>query len=200
MTRTGVIATLVASMALAGCSSSFTGLSGSISDFKCKAPEGVACTSVSGVYANSVAGNIPGMEQSSPASKKDASGKASAQPIPDYAGNTGVKGKFSPRALTAPNSGDPIRIPPLVLRVWIAPWEDSDGDLHDQDYFYTIIANGRWMIEANREHIRDQFKPLYPLKSKSNKAAESAETPLNPEAEAEATVSAAVAQTNGMPK
>ena len=200
MTRTVMIAAVVTSMALVGCSSSFSGLSGSNSDFKCKAPEGVACTSVSGVYANSVAGNIPGMEQSAPASKKDASDKASAQSTPDYASNTGVKGKFSPRALTAPNSGDPIRIPPLVLRVWIAPWEDSDGDLHEQDYFYTVIANGRWMIEANREHIRDQFKPLYPLKSKSNKAAEPAESQMNPDAEAETTVSAAVAQTNGMPK
>lgn len=42
----------------------------------------------------------------------------------------------------------PIRIPPVVLRIWTAPWEDSDGDLHKPGYIYCEInqKRGRWLF------------------------------------------------------
>lgn len=58
--------------------------------------------------------------------------------------------KVSPRDMNAQYSGMPVRQPPLVLRVWMAPYEDEGGDLHDQSYFYTMVHSGKWMIEANR--------------------------------------------------
>jgi conjugal transfer pilus assembly protein TraV len=75
-----------------------------------------------------------------------------------------LPGYFSPRDLATPNSGDPIRMPPLVLRVWIAPWEDTDGDLHDQHYLYTVVHQGKWLIETNHQQIRDAYKPVFPLR------------------------------------
>jgi conjugal transfer pilus assembly protein TraV len=75
-------------------------------------------------------------------------------------------GYFSPRDLATPNSGDPIRMAPLVLRVWIAPWEDTDGDLHDQHYLYTVVHQGKWLIETNQQQIRDAYKPVFPLRGK----------------------------------
>lgn len=147
---------------LAGCTS-ITGLSGSKSELACKAPEGVTCTSVSGIYANSLEGNLPGQQRSAAAG---APVETKSGPTITKSGGSADAAVFSPRDLTTPNSGDPIRLAPLVLRVWIAPWEDMDGDLHDQHYVYTVLNRGKWLIEANRQTIRDRFKPVYPLAGK----------------------------------
>lgn len=42
----------------------------------------------------------------------------------------------------------PIRLPPRIIRIWIAPWEDSDGDLHQTSYIYSEISpkKGRWLF------------------------------------------------------
>ena len=68
----------------------------------------------------------------------------------------------------------PVRQPPLVLRVWMAPYEDESGDLHDQSYFYTMVHSGKWMIEANRNSISSQFKPIYPLNRPTQSSQEQA--------------------------
>jgi conjugal transfer pilus assembly protein TraV len=123
----------------------------------------VICTSVSGIYANSLDEALPGQQQPKPQDKssQDAGSKDSkdgaTMPPP---------GSFSPRDLATPNSGDPIRMAPLVLRVWIAPWEDTDGDLHDQHYLYTVVHQGKWLIETNQQQIRDAYKPVFPLRGK----------------------------------
>ena len=61
----------------------------------------------------------------------------------------------------APSSGEPIRSQPKVLRVWIAPWEDADGDLHDQSYVYVVADPGRWGIEHNQKRIVDRYRPTF---------------------------------------
>lgn len=145
----------------AGCSS-FSGLSGSKSELTCQAPDGVVCSSVSGIYANSLVDALPGQQsktQNTPPDGADNKGaKDAVQVVPP--------GYFSPRDLATPNSGDPIRMAPLVLRVWVAPWEDTDGDLHDQHYLYTVVHHGKWLIESNQNQIRDSYKPVFPLKVK----------------------------------
>ena len=35
------------------------------------------------------------------------------------------------------------------LRLWIAPWEDSQGDLHDQSYLYVVMNQGGWDMQQN---------------------------------------------------
>lgn len=52
-----------------------------------------------------------------------------------------------------------IRSDPTVIRLWIAPWEDADGDLNDQGFVYLQIDSGRWLIEHNRAQIRREFAP-----------------------------------------
>jgi conjugal transfer pilus assembly protein TraV len=53
------------------------------------------------------------------------------------------------RLVPAPKIDDPtpIRTPSKVMRVWIAPWEDSDGDLNVSGYVYTEIEPRRWMVD-----------------------------------------------------
>ncbi|MBK1700210.1 TraV family lipoprotein [Thiococcus pfennigii] len=43
------------------------------------------------------------------------------------------------------------RAPAQVMRIWIAPWEDSRGDLHAPGYLYTEIVPRRWRIGAPAE-------------------------------------------------
>lgn len=59
----------------------------------------------------------------------------------------------------------PIRIPPTILRIWTAPWEDQDGDLHKAGYIYTEISGprGRWVIgERNVESAIGYITPHRP--------------------------------------
>ena len=54
-----------------------------------------------------------------------------------------------------------LRTPPRVLRLWVAPWEDADGDFHDQSYVYVVADPGRWGIEHNQKRIVDRYRPTF---------------------------------------
>lgn len=130
--------------ALTGC----TSMSGfdAKSQFACKAPDGVLCESMSGIYANAMANNLPGQRVNQ--------GGGETEP-------SRVKAELGTGVITKPiYSGTPIRSAPQVLRIWFAPWEDSDGDLHDQSYVYLPVDNGKWLIEHNLRRIQDAFRPV----------------------------------------
>ncbi|MFA5920771.1 MAG: TraV family lipoprotein [Methylococcaceae bacterium] len=54
----------------------------------------------------------------------------------------------------------PIRIPAQVMRIWIAPWEDSEGDLMVSNYVYTELEPRRWMIGKSAPTISPSLIPL----------------------------------------
>jgi len=131
-------------LALSGCANMLSGLDAK-SDFACKAPDGILCESMSGIYANAQAKNLPGQ-------RVNQRGEAPVDLSQAKAGS-GV--------MTKPiYSGTPIRSAPRLLRVWFAPWEDTDGDLHDQSYVYLPVDSGRWLIEHNRRRIQDNYRPV----------------------------------------
>ena len=145
-------------VALCGCSS-MSGFDAK-TDFSCKAPDGILCESMSGIYANAQAKNLPGQRVNargeSPVDLSTANAASSVMTKPIY-------------------SGTPIRSAPRLLRVWFAPWEDTDGDLHDQSYVYLPVDSGRWLIEHNRRRIQDNYRPV---RAPSNIAAQaSAQSP-----------------------
>ena len=41
-------------------------------------------------------------------------------------------------------SGWPAVRAPRVLRVWLAPWQDADGDLHGAQEIYMLLEGARW--------------------------------------------------------
>jgi conjugal transfer pilus assembly protein TraV len=119
----------------------------------CAAPPGVPCQSVSGAYANATAGNLPSRRLGA------ATVPDSALPQHPAASN---QARFTP-LLSSDEDGatlGAIRSDPTLIRVWIAPWEDSDGDLHSDSYVYLQVDSGRWLIEHNRERVRKQFAPM----------------------------------------
>ena len=158
---------VASTLLLAGCST-LSGLDAS-SSFSCKAPAGVSCQSISGVQANAAQGNLPFQKEDpattyGPGDTDKEGGVAAKGQIVRYGGSTSSESdKVSPRDMVAAHTGMPVRQPPLVLRVWMAPYEDEDKDLHDQAYFYTVVHTGRWMIEANTSSLSNQFRPVFPL-------------------------------------
>lgn len=149
----------IALMSLAACGS-MSGLDGG-SRYACQAPTGVACDSVSGVYANTVArsptATSPPASSRAVTSAAEPSGASREAGI--LAGTMGVA--------TAEDGADrteslPLRLPPRVLRLWIRPWEDSDGDLHDQAYSYVQIDSGRWRTDHVEQLLRQAAMPIRP--------------------------------------
>jgi conjugal transfer pilus assembly protein TraV len=127
-------------LGLSGCTS-MTGLDGQGS-FSCKAPDGISCASLSGVYANAVQNNLPGQRTPTKTDK-----------VPE------TKARIDAAAL---RSGEPLRSAQQVRRVWLAPWEDEDEVLHDQSYFYLVIDPGRWQIEHSRRKATESYRPVVP--------------------------------------
>lgn len=139
-------ALVAASLALAGCVN-LTGLDGD-SKFSCKAPDGVTCTSLSGVYANVVANNIPSAQKAKAADQGEVTTNSRTQDTSMISGHPA-------------SSGEPIRSQQKVLRVWVAPWEDADGDLHDQSFIYVVAQEAGWQIEHNQRRIQERYRPTF---------------------------------------
>jgi conjugal transfer pilus assembly protein TraV len=146
MSRTLLASPLVLAVALSGCASTLSGVGGT-DGYACKAPEGAMCTSVSGVYANS--------RQGMPPRPKPWETKPSVTPA-SYGAS---------RAATAKTSAVPsaaIRSNPRLLRLWIAPWEDTDGDLHEEALVHVVVDTGRWLIEHVRPARRSRIDGVAP--------------------------------------
>lgn len=149
-------AALLAVAALASGCGSFSGLDGS-STFACKAPDGVACTSVSGVYANPPVAEDAGRTKSGSSSvvEKSEPGKT-MKPVDPALPSYGATKFFH----SIPANGTPILTPPRVLRVWVAPWKDQDGDLRDQSFLYVMWDRGEWNLQHTSDQILRQYAPV----------------------------------------
>lgn len=143
---------------MTGCAGLGTGLD-SENHFKCKAPEGIGCSSLSGTYANAIENNLPG----SPVAK------SATYDSSEEKGRAIVGG--------APSTGTPILSEPAVLRIWVAPWEDGRKVLHDQAYLYVVADPGHWQIEHNRKRISEQYRVLTPSIQRKSQAQESKPRP-----------------------
>mgnify|MGYP003587014371 CR=1 FL=1 len=107
------------------------------SSFKCTEENGFeGCTSISQTYKGSI--NNPNVNRNS----------------------NGVGDSYSRQV---PYSGMPIRTQIKVLRIWMAPWEDKLGVLHDQSFMYIPLNESRWQIEHNQEAIIDEYRPQVQL-------------------------------------
>ena len=134
---------------LGGCASTMSGLGGEGS-YACKAPVGSQCTSVSGVYANSIHGQPPASALPKPAK----------EPTSTAAAATVASASTAAPGLGAPPSA--LRSQPRVLRLWIAPWEDADGDLHEASVVHVLVDTGRWLIERVTPAIRQRVDAVRP--------------------------------------
>ena len=137
---------------LVGCAGSLSGLDGS-KKLSCPVGEGVTCKPMSQVY-----------EESAKPDKSDGADAQSAETTP-----------LPPRGAVhvppgAENAPVPLRTRPSVMRIWIAPWEDADGDLHEGAWLAMRLDDGRWNIDHVRERIREGYSAtLVPPPVQENK-------------------------------
>src|SRR5437660_5075727 len=159
------IAIAIACVLVSGCAS-MAGVGGT-SEYSCKAPEGVKCDSVSGTYYNSVENNLPSQRQSGRATRQDealaakrsvASAIYTTSTLAPLTGATSSGVALPPAAYTSM----PLRSPARVLRLWVKPWEDADGDLMDQLYVYVPVDTGRWLVDHAQRQVRDSYAPIRP--------------------------------------
>jgi conjugal transfer pilus assembly protein TraV len=168
---------LGAALVIAGCAS-IAGVGGT-AEFGCKAPVGVKCDSVSGNYYNAVQQNLPSQQKSGGSASESNVAPSLVDQIvgkpgrPVSSHNDGPPSRATmTRVATTPEANAPLRSPPRVLRLWIKPWEDSDGDLHTQSYVYVPIDSGRWLIDHRVLPTRDVYTPTKALRgSKSTTSA-----------------------------
>lgn len=137
-TNLALIATLAAM--LAGCA---TPGGRSNQKFACSAPIGVHCMSARDVYRAT--------------ETSDAVGPDGLRVVPSDAGDslmleggslTLVDATSAPlfTPIATPPEAVPLRAQARVMRVWLAPWEDSAGDLHMAGHVFTEIEPRRWTV------------------------------------------------------
>lgn len=151
-------------LGLSGCSN-LSGVGGG-AKYACKAPEGVACDSVSGTYANALHNKLPSQRQQQPAETSASTPTPTPAPSPSTTPRRATLAATPAVATTGtptPTLGtSPLRSQARVLRLWTKPWEDADGDLYDQGYVYVQVSTGQWLIDHVQRQIRDTYAPLRP--------------------------------------
>src|SRR5439155_6276288 len=167
-TSLGFAAAVMACAVVSGCAS-MAGVGGT-SEYSCKAPEGVKCDSVSGTYYNSVENNLPSQRQGARPTPQDEATPTRMEALAGKRGGASAAYVVPARASLATGSGValppaaytsmPLRSPARVLRLWVKPWEDADGDLMDQLYVYVPVDTGRWLVDHARRQIRDAYAPI----------------------------------------
>lgn len=65
----------------------------------------------------------------------------------------------------------PIRTPSEVMRIWIAPWEDDEGDLQVSGYVFTELEPRRWLIGQPAGRRAPSLTPLQVLHRPPERAA-----------------------------
>lgn len=151
---------LVAAIAgsLTGCGSFSIGAS----EYSCPGiPMGVQCMSARDAYEATHNGNVP-------ASRPDAksAGEAEGEVKAEPAGAAAAAASKDPiiDSYVAPRLPDkpiPIRTPAQVMRIWIAPYEDTAGDLNTPGYVFTEVEARRWVVSNS---IQPTDRVLTPLK------------------------------------
>jgi len=97
--------------------------------FDCPAGKGVGCQSISEVNRRVDRGDFENQRE-----ERTDSLKALAP----------VAMTFDDRV--QPSSPGIERVPEKNLRLWIAPFQDEDGNFHEESAIHTIVRQGRWKL------------------------------------------------------
>lgn len=100
------------------------------SSFDCPNKAGVRCKSLDQINAMVDSGQIRGRTQIRTSAVTPCTGCTEFQSFP-------TRTSFVP--------GQPIRYGETVQRIWIAPYEDSEGNYHQDSLMYAIMKGGHWI-------------------------------------------------------
>ena len=170
-----IVSAVSAALMLSGCGS-LTGFSNANTDFACAdLSGGPSCRNISQVYEE----NNPTTPVVLAASEEDfvlpffepnqtkSNPEVKAEPAEVSVERTQTSAVERTSDFVTIVPARPWRKPETVLRVWLAPFHDKLGDLHDQRYLYVRLENGGWTTDSVNELVSSSrlSKPVYPLSS-----------------------------------
>ncbi len=121
-----------------------SGCAGGTSRYGCPVLEGHSCKSVSRVYAEAERGSgEPGM---TPEEKKSAGEGRRFLKGGAFRAGKNTRGRAEEKKAARTEEAMPVYVPPPVIRLWIAPWQDGRGVFHSGKYTYVVSGEGRWTI------------------------------------------------------
>lgn len=162
------LAMLIMSGALCSCSYLDIGES----EYSCPGKKyGVTCAGTRDIYNHTHNGRIPAgvpiEEARSGAStfesgeiKNNAGAYGNGSGISDSAGEQRQQVVENFVTPNLPDKPVPVRTPARVMRIWVAPWEDRDGDLNVSGYIYTEIEARKWVISEPHNGTENSFDSL----------------------------------------
>lgn len=127
MSSTHLVLLFLSSALLASCTSTSE-------TFDCPAGKGVGCQSISTVNEKvneGTLGNSPKKEAPVLLTPKDEESVDGETPI--YLSDDTVVHRVREKA----------------LRVWMAPFQDEQGNLHEASFIHTILKPGRWQLQES---------------------------------------------------
>lgn len=153
MRRLNSVAALLLSGLITGCANMGLGEK----QYACPGrPDGFTCKSALEVYELT-----DGDDWTSEIEAQRASDDSGGTALPPRATLATRVVPVSRPALPEMNTGAiPLRTPARVVRIWIAPWEDEEGDLHMPGLVYTEIEKRRWQVGLPQTDERGAIRPL----------------------------------------
>ncbi|MEI7870298.1 MAG: type IV conjugative transfer system lipoprotein TraV [Candidatus Methylumidiphilus sp.] len=155
------------------------GLSGCSTQYGCKGlPEDPACLSAVEAYQITDKANatVRPSDSTTPATGKLGASTSSAQgsastlePESGLASSAMINRRTYSTPLPKIDDPTPIRTPSKVMRIWVAPWEDSDGDLNVSGYLFTELEPRRWMVGKAAPSVATSLKPLQVIHREKDK-------------------------------
>ena len=123
-------------LGIAGCASTS-------SDFECPNPGSVMCKRLDQVDQMADRGEITA-NQDGTGETADTDGQSDHVVTLSNDPNAAF-GNFSSPYPISFQPGTPLRYGETVMRIWIAPYEDKEGNYHQQSYVDTVIKPGHWI-------------------------------------------------------
>lgn len=105
----------------------FTSCSSMNSSFDCPNKAGINCKSLDEINAMIDSGSATGQKEFS-----------------NYKTVNGIN-DFDQYSYTTFKPGQPIRYGETVQRIWLAPYEDNEGNYHQENIIYTVVKDGHWI-------------------------------------------------------
>jgi conjugal transfer pilus assembly protein TraV len=140
------------------------------SEFGCAGlPEGVRCMSAKDVYMLTNDGQVPrAMDESGRVTVTEEaiqhqSGQHTQPATQVLMQQAQRQVPLAVETYVAPRLPDdpiPVRTPAEVMRIWVAPWEDTNGDLIVTGYVFTEIEPRRWVIGEKAPGGVQYIQPL----------------------------------------
>ena len=143
-----LITAILGSLILTGCGA-ITGLQDAESNFACSVDMTPRCASLSSVHESLDKEEV----------KKNFSFESSSNDSVQIQPIT-TEGQSIDRLAYDTPLMTPKRAPEEILRVWVAPYIDTDGDLHAEHVIFTTVRGARWAPET---------LDIKPMKASSNK-------------------------------